>query len=82
MNCRCCGAPILTRRQKDCADLLLRGYSDSEIAKELKISYRTAKNYMRAMYQRYDIREGCRRIKLAVTLYYERNPEKRIHFPD
>jgi DNA-binding CsgD family transcriptional regulator len=68
----------MTRRERDCAELLLEGYHEKDMAKELGISPRTVKQYMKGLYQKYGILGGVKYVKLAVALYYERNPEKRI----
>jgi DNA-binding NarL/FixJ family response regulator len=72
----------VTPAERLVADCLLDGCSNYEIGHQLGISHRTVKQHLRRLFMKYGIRDGVKRIKLAVTLYYERNPEKRIHFPN
>lgn len=58
----------LTKRQQDIANLIVQGYEDKEIAKELKVSLRTIKanNYM--AYMKYQLVGESKRIQLAIIL--------------
>ena len=53
----------------EAARLLLRGYSDSEIAKAMKVANRTVKSFIRRLCDEYDVHDGIKRVKLAVRLY-------------
>ena len=59
----------LTEREKQIAALLLQGYSNAEIAKELKMPERTVKNHFNRMFLKYGINDGYKRVKLAVLLF-------------
>ena len=66
----------LSPRQAQIADLLLEGCGNSkEIAKELGIKQCTAKAHLNRLYMKYRITSGIKRVKLAVMLYRERNPQ-------
>ena len=56
-------------REQQIQDLLMRGYENRDISAELGISVRTVKAYMHRMFKRNDIRDGVKRVKLAVKLY-------------
>jgi DNA-binding NarL/FixJ family response regulator len=55
----------VSERQRQVGNLLLLGYHNQEIAKELKISPRTVKAHMRRLFEFYGVRDGIKRIKLA-----------------
>lgn len=80
MNCESCGSYLgdITPRQKQCADLLIEGCHAKEIGEKMGISVRTVKQHMKQLFRRYGISDGDKYIKLAVAVYYERNPDKRI----
>jgi len=52
-------------------ELLMRGWENRDIAAEVGIQVRTVKAYMQRMFKRYGIRDGVKRVKLAVKLYRE-----------
>lgn len=81
MICKHCGTNLggVTRREMECATFLLEGCHAREIGEKMGISYRTVKQHMRKLFLKYGIRDGDKYVKLAVAVYYERNPEKRIH---
>jgi DNA-binding NarL/FixJ family response regulator len=49
----------------------MRGYENRDISDELGISLRTVKAHMNRMFKRNGIRDGVKRVKLAVKLYRE-----------
>lgn len=59
------------RREEQIQELLMRGYENRDIGAELGISVRTVKAYMHRMFKRNGIRDGVKRVKLAVKLYRE-----------
>jgi DNA-binding NarL/FixJ family response regulator len=65
MNC-CPGG-----REEQIQELLMRGYENRDISDELGISLRTVKAHMNRMFKRNGIRDGVKRVKLAVKLYRE-----------
>ena len=60
------------------ATLLLKAYTDREMADELGIALRTVKAHMNRMFRRHGIRDGIKRIKLAVILYQNRSATDQI----
>lgn len=65
-------------------DLIVAGRKNREIAEELQMVYRTVKLHCNRLYLRYGVGGGdaeLKRIKLAVKVFYERNPE-RVPFSD
>lgn len=61
----------LTLREREIADLLVRGFENAEIARELHIAVRTVKVHMSRIFLRYGITTGVKRVKLARILYEE-----------
>jgi len=59
----------LSRKQEKIAALLMQGYSNLEIAKELHQPERTVKGYLGKMFDMFDINDGYKRVKLAIALY-------------
>jgi len=59
------------RREEQIQELLMRGYENRDISTELGMSVRTVKAYMHRMFERNGIRNGVKRVKLAVKLYRE-----------
>jgi DNA-binding NarL/FixJ family response regulator len=61
----------VTKRQKQVANLLMRAYSNPEIAEELGLAHRTVKRYMNDLFNLFQIHEDGRikRIVLAMKLY-------------
>jgi DNA-binding NarL/FixJ family response regulator len=58
-------------REQKIINLLLQGYENSEIARDLKIAERTVKAHFSRMFRRFGIRGGIKRVKLATLLYRE-----------
>src|ERR1700722_245842 len=56
-------------REKQIAELLLQGCDNTEIASQLKMARRTVKAHFNRLFQRFGIRNGIKRVKLATTLY-------------
>jgi DNA-binding NarL/FixJ family response regulator len=48
---------------------LVQGCSNKEIAGQLKISPRTVKQHLRTLFLRAGIREGRKRVKLAIAIF-------------
>lgn len=59
----------VTPRDQQVLNLLLQGCSNKEIAGQLKISPRTVKQHLRTLFLRAGIREGRKRVKLAIALF-------------
>lgn len=59
----------LTVREIQIAELLLQGYDNAEIGKELGIKHRTVKAHFNRMFLRYGIKSGIKRVQLATLLY-------------
>ncbi len=59
----------ITRRDHEVLKLLVEGCSNKEIAAELNISPRTVKQHLRTLFLRAGIREGRKRVILAMALF-------------
>ena len=59
------GLAALTRRPRQVANLVLRGFSNGEIAERLGISVNTVKAHVHAMYKKLNVHN---RTKLAIAL--------------
>lgn len=59
----------ITRRDQQVLKLLVQGCSNKEIAGQLNISPRTVKQHLRTLFLRAGIREGRKRVKLAIAMY-------------
>jgi DNA-binding NarL/FixJ family response regulator len=59
----------VTPRDQQVLNLLVQGCSNKEIAGQLKISPRTVKQHLRTLFLRAGIREGRKRVKLAIAMY-------------
>jgi DNA-binding NarL/FixJ family response regulator len=59
----------ITPRDQQVLNLLVQGCSNKEIAGQLKISPRTVKQHLRTLFLRAGIREGRKRVKLAIAMY-------------
>jgi hypothetical protein len=57
------------RRERQIIDLLLQGCDNSEIAQDLNIAERTVKAHFNRLFQRFGIKGGIKRVKLATMLY-------------
>jgi DNA-binding NarL/FixJ family response regulator len=56
-------------RERQIIDLLLQGCDNSEIARDLNIAERTVKAHFNRLFQRFGIKGGIKRVKLATLLY-------------
>jgi len=59
----------ITRRDHDVLKLLVQGCSNKDIAAELEISPRTAKQHLRTLFLRAGIKQGRKRVILATALF-------------
>lgn len=62
----------LSPKETQIIDLLLKGYKNAEIAKELNMAMRTVKAHFNRLYMRFGITDGIKRVKLVVLMYRER----------
>jgi DNA-binding NarL/FixJ family response regulator len=65
----------ITPRDQQVLDLLVGGCSNKEIAGQLSISPRTVKQHLRTLFLRAGIRDGRKRVKLAIAIF-EKDGEK------
>jgi DNA-binding NarL/FixJ family response regulator len=56
-------------RERQIIELLLQGCDNAEIARDLHIAERTVKAYFNRLFQRFGIKGGIKRVKLATLLY-------------
>jgi hypothetical protein len=59
----------LGRREEQIAALLLQGCTNTEIARQLKMKPRTVKAHFNRLFERFEIKNGIKRVKLATLLY-------------
>jgi DNA-binding NarL/FixJ family response regulator len=59
----------VTQRDQQVLNLLVQGCSNKEIAGQLNISPRTVKQHLRTLFLRAGIREGRKRVKLAIAIF-------------
>jgi ATP/maltotriose-dependent transcriptional regulator MalT len=59
----------VTPRDQQVLNLLVQGCSNKEIAGQLNISPRTVKQHLRTLFLRAGIRDGRKRVKLAIAMY-------------
>jgi DNA-binding NarL/FixJ family response regulator len=59
----------VTPRDQQVLNLLVQGCSNKEIAGQLNISPRTVKQHLRTLFLRAGIREGRKRVKLAIAMF-------------
>jgi DNA-binding NarL/FixJ family response regulator len=59
----------VTPRDQQVLELLVQGCSNKEIAGQLNISPRTVKQHLRTLFLRAGIREGRKRVKLAIAIF-------------
>ena len=59
----------VTPRDRQVLNLLVQGCSNKEIAGQLNISPRTVKQHLRTLFLRAGIREGRKRVKLAIAMF-------------
>ena len=67
-------AASLSPREEQILTLLLRGYDNADIGKELNMARRTVKAHMNRLFIKYGLNDfqGVKRVKLAVIVYWER----------
>jgi len=58
----------VTPRDQQVLNLLVQGCSNKEIAGQLNISPRTVKQHLRTLFLRAGIRDGRKRVKLAIAI--------------
>ncbi len=63
----------ITERDQQVLKLLVQGCTNKEIASELRISPRTVKQHLRTLFLRAGIKDGGKRVKLAIAM---RNKEE------
>src|SRR6195256_3024509 len=56
-------------REQQIVELLLQGCDNAEIAQQLKMARRTVKAHFNRLFQRFGIKGGIKRVKLATMLY-------------
>ncbi|MGA3348733.1 MAG: LuxR C-terminal-related transcriptional regulator [Candidatus Sulfotelmatobacter sp.] len=59
----------VTPRDQQVLDLLVQGCSNKEIAGQLSISPRTVKQHLRTLFLRAGIKDGRKRVKLAIAVF-------------
>lgn len=59
----------VTPRDQEVLNLLVQGCSNKEIAGQLNISPRTVKQHLRTLFLRTGIRDGRKRVKLAIAIF-------------
>ena len=59
----------VTPRDQQVLDLLVQGCSNKEIAGQLSISPRTVKQHLRTLFLRAGIRDGRKRVRLAIAAF-------------
>jgi DNA-binding NarL/FixJ family response regulator len=62
----------VTPRDQQVLNLLVQGCSNKEIAGQLSISPRTVKQHLRTLFLRAGIRDGRKRVKLAIAAFENR----------
>jgi DNA-binding NarL/FixJ family response regulator len=65
----------ITPRDQEVLNLLVQGCSNKEIAGQLNISPRTVKQHLRTLFLRAGIREGRKRVKLAIAMFAKEGAE-------
>ena len=56
-------------REKQIVALLLQGCDNDDIARSLNIARRTVKAHFNRMFARFGIKDGIKRVKLAIFMY-------------
>ena len=59
----------ITTREKQVLSLLVLGCSNGEIAGELNMAEGTVKEHLRNLFKRAEMRDGRKRIKLALAMF-------------
>ena len=62
----------VTPRDQQVLNLLVQGCSNKEIAGQLSISPRTVKQHLRTLFLRAGIRDGRKRVRLAIAAFEHR----------
>ena len=62
----------VTPRDQQVLNLLIQGCSNKEIAGQLSISPRTVKQHLRTLFLRAGIRDGRKRVRLAIAAFENR----------
>jgi DNA-binding NarL/FixJ family response regulator len=65
----------VTPRDQQVLNLLVQGCSNKEIAGQLNISPRTVKQHLRTLFLRAGIREGRKRVKLAIAMFTQQEAQ-------
>ena len=65
----------VTPRDQQVLNLLVQGCSNKEIAGQLNISPRTVKQHLRTLFLRAGIRDGRKRVKLAIAMFAKEEPQ-------
>jgi len=68
----------VTPRDQQVLNLLVQGCSNKEIAGQLNISPRTVKQHLRTLFLRAGIREGRKRVKLAIAMFSKEEAQSRL----
>jgi DNA-binding NarL/FixJ family response regulator len=58
--------PVLTPRLREVLSLVAEGYNTTEIARELRLSRHTVKNYMERIFQRLGARDRTEAVAIAL----------------
>jgi DNA-binding NarL/FixJ family response regulator len=58
--------PVLTPRLREVLSLVAEGYSTAEVARELRLSKHTVKNYMERIFQRLGARDRTEAVAIAL----------------
>jgi DNA-binding NarL/FixJ family response regulator len=58
--------PVLTPRLREVLSLVAEGYSTAEVARELRLSRHTVKNYMERIFQRLGARDRTEAVAIAL----------------
>jgi DNA-binding NarL/FixJ family response regulator len=69
----------VTPRDQEVLNLLVQGCSNKEIAGQLNISPRTVKQHLRTLFLRAGIREGRKRVKLAIAIFNKEAAQSSFH---
>jgi DNA-binding NarL/FixJ family response regulator len=67
----------VTPRDQQVLNLLVQGCSNKEIAGQLSISPRTVKQHLRTLFLRAGIRDGRKRVKLAIAAFENQDSANR-----
>jgi DNA-binding NarL/FixJ family response regulator len=66
----------VTPRDQQVLHLLVQGCSNKEIAGQLNISPRTVKQHLRTLFLRAGIRDGRKRVKLAIAMFAQQEAKQ------